>query len=221
MFNKSKKSIKELDSVFQKIEEKEGILETEEEKTLRESKKRETNKIKLVLFILVGLIVLLMVVYTIFSIYENLNGKYDDLRLKGRSELVLVNADETLLSNYLQKGRYTIVTFWASWCPHCQAEASALNKFMIANKNINFIVVSHDKKIEDLQSYFKSNPEYNWFVIFDEGRNIRKSIDSTASTIPRTYLLDDQGNVIDKIEGEASFDGLTKLFEKSLIQQSK
>lgn len=215
-FNKKKKNIKELDNVFQMIEEKENIIETEEEKENRINKDAEMKKFRVLLIILLIGLILLTIGYVIYSVYENSISNYANLKSKNRDEYIIRSVDETLLKNYLQPGKNTIVAFWASWCPHCQDEAAALNEFITKNKNANIIVVSHDRNIDSLITYLENNYNYNWFVIYDTERLIRESIDPKASTIPRTYLLDDDGNIINKIERTATLEDLTNLYNQTI-----
>lgn len=214
-FNDKKKNIKDLDSVFQMIEEKENIVETDEEKEIRINKNKEMKKIRVFLILLLIGLILLNVGYAVYSIYENSISDYANLKSRNRDEYIIRNVDETLLTNYLQPGKNTIVAFWASWCPHCKDESAALNKFMFENKNANILVVSHDRNIDTLVTYLENNEDYNWFVIYDNERLIRKSIDPQATTIPRTYLLDENGNVLDKITTTATFDDLTNLYNQT------
>ena len=212
-FNKKKKNIKDLDNVFQMIEDKENIAETEEEKEIRTSKEKEMKKIRIVLILLLSVFILATIFYIAFIIYENVNQNYALLKSKNRSETIITNVDETLLQNYLQPNRKTVVAFWASWCPHCQNEASSLNRFILEYDDVNVIVVSHDRELDTLKKFFETNKKYNWFIIYDIDRTIRNSIDSKASTIPLTYILNDKGEILNKVEGEISYETLQKLYE--------
>lgn len=212
-FNNKKKNIKDLDNVFKIIEKKENIEESEEENKIKLEKNKEMKKIKIILIVIFLILILLTISYIIYNIYENQHNQYAELKYKNRDSLIIRNVDETLLSNYLEKGKLTIVSFWASWCPHCKNEASILNEFMINNPKVNFILVSHDRNIDSLTSYFKTNSSYKWFVIYDNDKNIRESIDPQASTIPLTYVLNDKGEVLKKIDGEATYDELVNLLK--------
>jgi len=212
-FNKKKQNIKDLDNVFQMIEDKENILETEEEKEIRTSKEKEMKKIRIILIVILAIFVLATAFYITIYVYENVNQNYALLKSKNRTQTIIKNVDETLLENYLQKNRKTIVAFWASWCPHCQNEASSLNRFMLEYDDANVIVISHDRELDTLKKFFETNKNYNWFIIYDTDRTIRNSIDSKASTIPLTYILNDKGEVLNKVEGEISYETLQKLYE--------
>lgn len=213
--SKKSRRNKELDGVFKMIEEKENIIETEEEKNERIIKAKEMSKIRLILILIVVGSILIASLYLGYTIYMKTSGKYLNLKSKNRSEYIINNVDETLLTNYIEKGKYTMVSFWASWCSNCQKESEALNSFMIDNKDINFIVVSHDNSVDELNSYLQSHENYNWFIIYDNKKTIRASIDKDANTIPRTYLLDGKGNVVDFIKGIATEEKLEELYKKA------
>lgn len=213
--SKKSRRNKELDGVFKMIEEKENIIETEEEKNERIIKAKEMSKIRLILILIVVGSILIASLYLVYTIYMKTSGKYLNLKSKNRNEYIINNVDETLLTNYIEKGKYTMVSFWASWCSNCQKESEALNSFMIDNKDINFIVVSHDNSVDELNSYLQSHENYNWFIIYDNKKTIRASIDKDANTIPRTYLLDGNGNVVDFIKGIATEEKLKELYKKA------
>lgn len=213
--SKKSRRNKELDGVFKMIEEKENIIETEEEKNERIIKAKEMSKIRLILILIVVGSILIASLYLVYTIYMKTSGKYLNLKSKNRNEYIINNVDETLLTNYIEKGKYTMVSFWASWCSNCQKESEALNSFMINNKDINFVVVSHDNSVDELNSYFQSYENYNWFIIYDNKKTIRASIDKDANTIPRTYLLDGNGNVVDFIKGIATEEKLKELYKKA------
>lgn len=213
--SKKSRRNKELDGVFKMIEEKENIIETEEEKNERIIKAKEMSKIRLILILIVVGSILIASLYLVYTIYMKTSGKYLNLKSKNRNEYIINNVDETLLTNYIEKGKYTMVSFWASWCSNCQKESEALNSFMIDNKDINFVVVSHDTSVDELNSYLQSHENYNWFIIYDNKKTIRASIDKDANTIPRTYLLDENGNVVDFIKGIATEEKLKELYKKA------
>lgn len=99
-------------------------------------------------------------------------------------------------------GKYTIIDFWASWCKPCRMEnpnvVAVYNKYH--DKGLNIISVSLDKaeqkdkwiqaiKDDKMDWYHVSNLQF-WQDPIAQQYNVR--------SIPATFLLDENGIIIDK-----------------------
>ena len=99
-------------------------------------------------------------------------------------------------------GKYTIIDFWASWCRPCRMEnpnvVKVYNKYH--DKGLNIISVSLDKAGQK-ERWLKAikDDKMDWYHV----SNLKFWQDPIAKqysvrSIPATFLLDEQGNIIDK-----------------------
>src|SRR5690554_4215113 len=79
----------------------------------------------------------------------NVGDKAPDFTLTG------LDGKDVKLSTYA--GKPTLLVFWVSWCPHCQAELPVLQKVYgdLRSKGMNAVGVSVDRDKEDAQEFVK------------------------------------------------------------------
>ncbi|MDL2256598.1 TlpA family protein disulfide reductase [Bacteroidales bacterium OttesenSCG-928-I14] len=111
-----------------------------------------------------------------------------------------INGDTISLSDYVGKGNYVLLDFWASWCPPCREEMPNLVKIYEEYKDKGFEIVGYslDKReidwingiekmgmtwpqMSDLQ--FWTSPAVNLYAV---------------QSIPCTFLIDPEGKIIER-----------------------
>mgnify|MGYP003190929387 FL=1 len=100
----------------------------------------------------------------------------------------------------LELGKYTLVTYWASWCSDCQEEFSLLPKLIPVLKEYEgakwYLIDRVDGKRETLEtgSAFIKKKNLGLPVLYDTELTAFQSLG--VAQIPTTVLLDEQGRVV-------------------------
>jgi thiol-disulfide isomerase/thioredoxin len=103
------------------------------------------------------------------------------------------------------RGQIVVLNFWATWCGPCQEELPRLSKMAreFAGDKVHFVAVSIDEskdraKIEPLLT--KLDVHLDVWAGSDSDTLGRFGL---GDIVPGTIILDDQGEVISRIKGEA------------------
>lgn len=186
------------------------------------------NKIISTLIISIILIVGCIYIYTVIHNYyiNNQNNESSSNKASIKSDnnetIVQVDDDSSIkivkeFDESMFKGHKSLVFFWASWCSHCQEEYEVVKTAIsdYQNRGYSIYVVSHDYDVDELADFMKNN-DFNYEVYFDEERLIRAHFDPTASSVPLTYIIDENVNLIDSFDGTISLDELNNLIDKNM-----
>jgi len=100
----------------------------------------------------------------------------------------------------VNKGKYVLIDFWASWCGPCRTEYPYLKKAYAQYKDKNFeiIGVSLDDNKASWLGAIKSNG-FQWIELCDlKGRLNEVAKAYGIAAIPQSFLIDPQGRIIAK-----------------------
>lgn len=128
--------------------------------------------------------------------------KYAELSVgKGAPEIIApdVNGDNIKLSRI--KAEYTLVVFWASWCPHCNDMLPKIHNIYansVSPEKLQILTVSLDKeKMEWIAALEAGN--YTWLNTSDfQGWNSQAAIDYNIYATPTMFLLDKDKKIVAK-----------------------
>ena len=117
------------------------------------------------------------------------------------------------------KGKFVLINFWATWCAPCVRELPSLNNLhneFKNNKNFAMIAINIGQNKSVVNKFIKEKAPIDFLVLLDE--NIELS-DWNVQAIPTTFLINDSGKIIYKVEGEKEWDSseFTKFF-KNIIK---
>ncbi len=112
--------------------------------------------------------------------------------------VVPAGGSQIKLSNI--SAEYTLVLFWASWCPHCSSLLSALKGIYdeYRDKGLEVLAISIDKERSAWQNTI-SKRQYRW-INFSElnGWDGKSAKEYGVWSTPRMYLLDREKRIIAK-----------------------
>ena len=111
------------------------------------------------------------------------------------------------LSDYL--GKPIVLNFWASWCGPCQMEMPDFQEtFLELGDRIQFLMVNvtdGSRETVDTAASFIAQKGYTFPVFYDT--DLMASNAYQAYSLPTTYFIDAQGNIIARATG--AIDGAT------------
>lgn len=196
----------------------------------------KTKKAILWCTIILTIIVLIIFIYTLIeyissnkeldgTLNESNNNSSTEIEYtmsEGNNKVITVDEDSSIrvITEYdedMFKGHKSLIFFWASWCSHCQEEYDVVKTAIsdYQNQGYKIYVISHDYEESQLADFMKNN-DFNYEVYFDQNRIIRKNINPEASSVPLTYILDEEGRLIDYHDGPITLDELNKLIDRNM-----
>jgi cytochrome c biogenesis protein CcmG, thiol:disulfide interchange protein DsbE len=113
------------------------------------------------------------------------------------------------------RGKVALIHFWASWCPTCRGEMTALEALYAkyGGKGVLPCSIGLGEKKETTMSYLK-NMTISYPVLLDPGSSSRKPF--TVAGVPTYYVLDRECAIRYRILGEANKEGLDKIIRTLL-----
>jgi thiol-disulfide isomerase/thioredoxin len=125
-------------------------------------------------------------------------------------ELELIDASGKRVSLDAYKGKPLVINFWATWCGPCMQEIPDFD--MVQSKyegSVKFLMVYDESSLANIQGFFK---KYNYHLTFLQSQKGFKQMG--IYSIPTTYFLDKDLNVIDSKSGSLDENSLESMIQK-------
>ena len=125
--------------------------------------------------------------------------------------------NETISLNSIQK-KYTLIDFWASWCPPCRTESKLLNNLYTAYNAKGFEIygISLDSKRESWLNALEKDKRIWANVSTLDGFKTPVSLEYGITSLPTNFLIDSSGKIVAvNIHGRALKEKIDALFRNS------
>lgn len=124
------------------------------------------------------------------------------------------SSNEMISLDNIQK-KYTLIDFWASWCPPCRTESKLLNSLYDDYKAKGFEIygISLDSKRDKWLNAIDHDNRIWTEVSTVEGFKTKVSIEYGITALPTNFLIDASGKIIAvNIHGQQLKEKINKLF---------
>src|SRR5690625_3644469 len=117
----------------------------------------------------------------------------------GFPAITLTSGEELPADHY--SGQPVIVSYWASWCPYCKRQNERLQDFYsrAQDKGLEILTINVDEDQDAARSYLEAvQPDFPSAFETDAIR----AVFGKATFIPKLFVIDEQGEVVELIPGE-------------------
>ena len=123
-----------------------------------------------------------------------------------------VTIDGDVISSDSLYGKPVLVQYWATWCPHCQADQAIVDRVALAG--IPVLAVDIGETEQKVRQYLKTSPRA-CAIILDKDANLSNL--ARVKAFPTYVMIDAQGRIVGQWRGEAGAAGLRSLLNKAAI----
>jgi thiol-disulfide isomerase/thioredoxin len=126
-----------------------------------------------------------------------------------------INGKKIAFNNTIEKGKVTMVSFWATWCIPCKAEIKNIKMKLEAwqkESDFNFMTVSiDDARASAMVKTYTKSQGWNFPTYLDPNSDLKRSLN--FQNVPFVLIIDKEGKIAYQHSGYEE-GGEAELFEK-------
>lgn len=131
-------------------------------------------------------------------------------QVKAAEDFRLQDWEGNEITLFSKVGKPMIINFWASWCSPCKEEMEDFQKaYEEYGDEVEFMMVNltdNTSETVDIAKEFIESKGYTFPVYFDVYQEGEEKYE--IMSIPTTYLVDAEGNLVARAQGKISYDVL-------------
>lgn len=123
------------------------------------------------------------------------------------SGLSLVNVEEQPVALESYKGKVILLNFWATWCPPCIKEMPSMQRLrdQLVNQPFEVVAINVGETATTVSSFMLAlDDELTFPILLDQEAESFGQLGLRG--LPMSLILDDQGNVVEKVLGGREWD---------------
>ncbi|MFL0245748.1 TlpA family protein disulfide reductase [Candidatus Clostridium stratigraminis] len=122
-----------------------------------------------------------------------------------------LNGKEVSLSDF--KGKRVFLNFFATWCGPCKSEMPEMEKLYEETKDSDLVILAVDlaESTETVRNFINNN-NYNFKILLDSNNTAAEKYQ--ISSIPTSYFIDKDGNILDKHIGSMNIEDMKIYIDK-------
>ena len=145
--------------------------------------------------------------FFIIFIFLSVNS-FLDVKTFPITEVFTLDGQKVNTSDYVGNGKTTIISFWATWCAPCKRELDTVSELYPEWKekyDVQLLAITTDnsrglRKVPAMVSA----KGWEFIVLADKNQALQESL--SFQTIPQTFVVDGQGNIVYEHTGYAPGD---------------
>lgn len=118
------------------------------------------------------------------------------------------------------RGKVVVLNFWASWCTECRFEHSDLSAAanLYRDRGVEFFGVLYNDQAENGRRWIAEMGGQSYRSLLDPGS--RTAVDYGLYGVPETFIIDQQGRVVQKKIGPTTVAELSSFLEPLLTDST-
>ncbi len=137
-------------------------------------------------------VLLLGVVFAISSAFVAPTNTFPSAKLK------TLDGQTVDIQDYVGQGKITVISFWATWCSPCKRELDAIAEIYPdwqEDYNVDFLAITIDnaRGLAKVPAVVTAKG-WEYTVLSDVNQTLQQALN--FQTIPQTFLIDEEGNIV-------------------------